>query len=137
MRDEVLSLGTFENAPARVDRLLKKLSGHGTQISLCYGAGPTGCALYRQVRAFGFECCVAAPSLILVRAGERVKTDRLDAMRLARLLRAGELMPIWVPDETHEARGGLVRALKSAAKDQRHKRQLVSAFIVARQPSYP
>ena len=134
VRDEVLSLGTFENAPASVDRLLKKLSGRGSPVSVCYEAGPTGYGLYRQVRAFGFECCVVAPSLIPVRAGERVKTDRLDAIRLARLLRAGELTPIWVPDETHEAMRDLVRARESAAEDQRHKRQLVSAFILDRRP---
>ena len=127
---EVLSFGTFENAPASVDRLLKKLSVGGSPVSVCYEAGPTGYGLYRQVRAFGFECCVVAPSLIPVRAGERVKTDRLDAIRLARLLRAGELTPIWVPDETHEAMRDLVRARESAAEDQRHKRQLVSAFML-------
>ena len=93
-------------------------------------AQPTGYGLYRQVRAFGFECDVVAPSLVPVRAGERVKTDRLDAIRLARLLRAGELTPIWVPDETHEAMRDLVRARESAAEDQRHKRQLVSAFLL-------
>jgi transposase len=130
VRDEVLSLGTFENAPASVDRLLKNLAGRGSAVSVCYEAGPTGYGLYRQVRAFGFECCVVAPSLIPVRAGERVKTDRLDAIRLARLLRAGELTPIWVPDETHEAMRDLVRARESAAEDQRHKRQLVSAFML-------
>ncbi|PXW67365.1 transposase [Loktanella sp. PT4BL] len=130
LRDEVVSLGTFATAPARVDRLLKKLSARGASVSVCYEAGPTGYGLYRQVRAFGFECCVVAPSLIPVRAGERVKTDRLDAIRLARLFRAGELTPIWVPDETHEAMRDLVRARESAAEDQRHKRQLVSAFML-------
>jgi len=77
LRDEVVSLGTFATAPASVDRLLKKLSARGASVSVCYEAGPTGYGLYRQVRAFGFECCVVAPSLIPVRAGERVKTDRL------------------------------------------------------------
>ena len=93
VHEEVLSFGTFENTPASVDRLLKRLSGRGSPVSVCYEAGPTGYGLYRQVRAFGFECCVVAPSLIPVRAGERIKTDRLDAIRLARLLRAGELTP--------------------------------------------
>lgn len=130
VHEEVLSFGTFENTPASVDRLLKRLSGRGSPVSVCYEAGPTGYGLYRQVRAFGFECCVVAPSLIPVRAGERIKTDRLDAIRLARLLRAGELTPIWVPDETHEAMRDLVRARESAAEDQRHKRQLVSAFML-------
>ena len=64
-----------------------------------------------------------------MRAGDRIKTDRRDAERLARLLRAGELTPIWVPDETHEAMRDLVRAHESAAEDQRHKRQLVAAFL--------
>ena len=134
-RNEVLSLGTFENTPGSVDKLLKKLSGRGN-VSVCYEAGPTGYGLYRQVRAFGYECCVVAPSLIPVRAGERVKTDRLDAMRLARLLRAGELTPVWVPDETYEAMRDLVRARESAAEDQRHKRQLVSAFVLRHGRTY-
>ncbi len=141
--DEVLSLGTFENTPASVGKLLKKLAGRGN-ISACYEAGPTGYGLYRQIRAAGCECCVIAPSLIPVRAGERVKTDRLDAQRLARLLRAGELIPVWgegrpgidpgdqfSPEhETHEAMRDLVRARESAAEDRRHKRQLVSAFLL-------
>lgn len=134
-RDEVLSLGTFENTPGSVAKLLKKLSGRGN-VSVCYEAGPTGYGLYRQVRAFGHDCCVVAPSLIPVRAGERVKTDRLDAMRLARLLRAGELTPVWVPDETHEAMRDLVRARESAAEDQRHKRQLISAFVLRHGRTY-
>lgn len=78
--DEVLSLGTFENTLASVDMLLKKLVGRG-DISACYEAGPTGYGLYRQMRAAG-ACCVVAPSLIPVRAGARVKTDRLDPIVL-------------------------------------------------------
>ena len=127
---EVVSWGTFENAPASVHTLLRKLAKRAAPVAVCYEAGPTGYGLYRQVRAFGFECSVVAPSLIPMRAGERVKTDRLDALRLARLFRAGELTPIWVPDETHEAMRDLVRARESAAEDQRHKRQLVSAFLL-------
>lgn len=134
-RDEVLSLDTFENTPGSVYKLLKKLSGRGT-VPVFYEAGPTGYGLYRQVRAYGYDCCVIAPSLIPVRAGERVKTDRLDAMRLARLLRADELTPVWVPDETHEAMRDLVSARESAAEDQRHKRQLVSAFVLRHGRTY-
>lgn len=87
-RDEALSLGTFENTTASIDKLLKKLSGRG-HLSICYEAGPTGYGLYRQVRAFGYACCVVAPFLIPVRAGDRIKMDRRDAIRLARLLGAG------------------------------------------------
>lgn len=98
-----LSLGTVPNRPVAVEKLLKRLSARSLRVSVCYEAGPTGYGLYRQGRAFGFACTVVAPSLIPVRAGERVKTDRLDAMRHARLFRAGELTAVWVPDEIHEA----------------------------------
>ena len=70
VRDEVPSLGAFENAPASVDRPLRKLSVRGAPVSVCHEAGPAGYGLYRQMRAFGFECCVVAPSVIPVRAGE-------------------------------------------------------------------
>lgn len=73
---------------------------------------------------------MVAPSLISVRTGKRVKTDRLGAQRLARLLRARELISVWVPDETHEAMRDLVRARESAVEDQCRKRQLVSAFAL-------
>ena len=95
VHDEVFSFGTFENAPAGVDRLFKKLSGRGSPVSGCYEAGPTGCGLYRHVRAFGFECCVVAPSLIPVRAGERVNTDRLDAIARSPHSRLAPCHVIW------------------------------------------
>ena len=76
---EVSSLGTFANSHGSVDKLLKRLGVRSARVSVCYEAGPTGYGLYRQVRAFGFECSVVAPSLIPVRAGEWVKPDRLDA----------------------------------------------------------
>lgn len=127
---EIRDWGTFSTAPIAVEKLLKKLAARFDQVEVCYEAGPTGYGLYRQITAFGFSCYVVAPSLIPVRPGERIKTDRRDAARLARLLRAGELTPIWVPDETHEAMRDLVRARDSAAEDQRHKRQLISAFLL-------
>lgn len=65
-----------------------------------------------------------------MRAGERIKKDSRDAERLARLLRAGELTPIWAPDEIHEAMRDLVRARDSAAEDQRHRRQLIATFLL-------
>ena len=78
---EALELDTFENTRAGVGKLRKNLSGRGC-VSTSYEAGPTGYGVYRQISAHGFECCAVAPSLIPARAGERVKTDRLDAMRL-------------------------------------------------------
>ena len=134
--DEVLSLGTIANTPSSVNKLLRRLADRSSSVAVCYEAGPTGYGLYRQVCAFGFTCTVVAPSLIPVRAGERVKTDRLDAIRLARLFRVGELTAVWVPDETHEAMRDLVRTRESAAEDQRHKRQLVSAFLLRHGQTY-
>jgi len=127
---EVRDWGTISTAPTSVEKFLKKLAARFDRVEICYEAGPTGYGLYRQITAFGFTCYVVAPSLIPVRPGERIKTDRRDAERFARLLRVGELTPIWVPDETHEAMRDLVRARDSAAEDQRHKRQLISAFLL-------
>ena len=117
--------GAVSTAPHSVERVLRKLAARFHRVEACYEAGPTGYGLYRQITAYGFTCCVVLPSLIPVRAGDRIKTDRRDSERLARLLRAGELTPIRVPDETHEAMRDLVRARESAAEDQRHKRQLI------------
>ena len=132
---DIWDWGTISTAPTSVEKFLKKLAERFYRVEICYEAGPTGYAQYSQIIAFGFTCYVIAPSLIPMRSGERIKTDRRDAERLARLLRAGELTPIWVPDETHEAMRDLVRASDSAAQDQRHKRQLISAFFSATWPN--
>jgi transposase len=80
--------------------------------------------------ALGHDCSVAAPSLIPRKAGDRVKTNRRDALNLARLLRAGELTAVWVPDDRHEAMRDLVRARGAAAADLRIKRQQIGAFLL-------
>jgi transposase len=92
--------------------------------------------LYRQIRALGQDCGVVAPSLIPRRPGDRVKTNRRDATSLARLLRAGELTTVWVPDETHEAVRDLVRTRAMAIEDYRRKRQHVSSFLLRHGRSY-
>jgi len=86
--------------------------------------------LYRQVRALGHDCAVVAPSLIPKKASERVKTNRRDAVTLARLLRSGELTSIWVPDAIHEAVRDLVRAREAAAEDHRKKSQQLLSFLL-------
>src|SRR6266404_7536447 len=96
----------------------------------CYEAGPTGYGLYRQVRALGHNCSVVAPSLIPKKSGERVKTNRRDAVSLARLFRAGELTSVWVPDAIHEAVRDLVRARETASQDLRRKRQQLLSFLL-------
>jgi transposase len=127
---EVRYLGEIEAAPAAVERLLRKLAHKYKTLHVCYEAGPTGYGLYRQIRALGHACDVIAPSLVPKRPGDRVKTNRRDAVTLARLLRAGELTAIWVPDEVHEAARDLVRARDAAAQDLRHKRQQVLSFLL-------
>jgi transposase len=84
-------------------RVVRKLEKKYDRLHVCNEAGPTGYGLHRQITAMGHVCEVVAPSLIPKRPGERVKTNRRDAVSLARLLRAGELTGIWVPDDVHEA----------------------------------
>ena len=93
-----------------VARLLKRVSGHGQRLSFCYEAGPCGYGLWRELTALGHHCLVAAPSLIPRRPGNRVKTDRRDALALAGLHRAGELVAVRVPDSGDEAVRDLTRA---------------------------
>jgi transposase len=107
---EVRFVGDVASSPARVERLTRKLAGRYDKLHFCYEAGPTGYGLYRQIRELGHDCTVVAPSLIPKKRGERIKTNRRDAVPLARLLRAGELTAVWVPDATHEAVRDLVRA---------------------------
>ena len=127
---EVRYLGEIEATPTAVERLLGKLAHKYKTLHVCYEAGPTGYGLYRHIRALGHACDVIAPSLVPKRPGDHVKTNRRDAVTLARLLRAGELTPIWVPDEVHEAVRDLVRAREAAAQDLRHKRQPVLSFLL-------
>ena len=127
---EVRFLGDVANSPAAVERLVGKLAGRYDKLHFCYEAGPTGYGLYRQIQAMGHACLVVAPALIPKRAGERVKTNRRDAVSLARLHRAGELTGVWVPDATHEAVRDLVRAREAAADDRRRKRQQLLSFLL-------
>ena len=118
-RGEVRSYGTIRNTPEAVAKLVKQV-GPAERLVCCYEAGPCGYGLQRQLTGLGAECTVVAPSLIPRRPGERVKTDRRDALKLARLLRSGELTGVWVPDAEHEALRDLSRA-REAARDARHR----------------
>jgi transposase len=125
---EVREHGIIANEPGAIRRLFQKL---GTKnLRVCYEAGPTGFALYWQLVELGIECEVIAPTLIPVKAGERIKTDRRDATKLARCHRAGELTAVWVPDKAHEALRDLVRARESAKQDQHRARQKLSKFLL-------
>src|SRR5213592_3819652 len=126
---EVRSLGVIPNRAESIRRLMKKL-GPAEQLRVCYEAGPTGYVLYWQLTALGAPCEVVAPTLVPVKAGDRVKTDRRDAAKLARNYRAGELTAVWVPDAEHEALRDLVRAREAAKKDQLRARHRLSKFLL-------
>ena len=129
-RGEVQEYGRIANTPAAVARLARQLSRDGVRLRFCYEAGPCGYGIQRQLSALGHECVVVAPSLIPKRPGNRIKTDRRDAASLARLERAGELTPVWVPDAGHEAMRDLVRARLDAVQALRRARQQLSGFLL-------
>ncbi len=128
-RSDVRSLGVIPNRAESVSRLVRKL-GKPEQLRVCYEAGPTGYALYWQLTQLGVECEVVAPTLVPMKAGDRVKTDRRDAERLARSYRAGDLTPVWVPDAAHEALRDLVRAREAAKCDQLRARHRLGKFLL-------
>jgi transposase len=134
---EIRFLGEFENSGVATTKLVRKLAGKHRRLTFCYEAGPTGYGLYRQIKSLGHECIVVAPSLIPRKPGDRVKTNRRDALSLVKLLRAGELTAVWVPDQHHEAIRDLTRARGAAALDLRRKRQQLSAFMLRQGLHYP
>ncbi|MGH8199470.1 MAG: IS110 family transposase [Steroidobacteraceae bacterium] len=126
---EVRSLGVVPNRRESVRRLIGKL-GKPEQLRVCYEAGPTGYVLYWQLSELGVKCDVVAPTLVPVKAGDRVKTDRRDAEKLARCYRAGDLTAVWVPDAVHEALRDLVRARLAAKRDQLRARHRLGKFLL-------
>lgn len=121
--------GNIQNTPESIRKLFKKL-GDPEKLLVCYEAGSCGYCIYRQLLSMDIECIVVAPTLIPKRAGDRVKTDRRDALRLAQLLRAGELTSVWVPDETHEALRDLIRARFDTREDLQRVRQRLVHFLL-------
>jgi transposase len=134
---EVRFLGEIENTAAATAKLVRKFAAKYERLTFCYEAGPTGYGLHRQIKSLGHECVVVAPSLVPKRPGDKVKTNRRDAVSLARLLRANELTAVWVPDGRHEAIRDLTRARETAMLDLRSKRQQVSALLLRQGRSYP
>lgn len=97
---EVRHWGAIPHQADQIRKLSEKLSADGLRLHFCYEAGPCGYGLHRQLVGLGHDCIVVAPSLIPVKAGDRVKTDRRDAVMLAKLHRAGELTAVWVKTPT-------------------------------------
>ena len=128
-RGRIRSLGKFPNRPEAVRKLMEKLGG-GRNLKVCYEAGPTGYALYWQLTKLGVDCEVIAPSLIPKKAGDKVKTDRRDAERLAQSYQSGDLTPVWVPTPEHKALRDLVRQRAAAKSDEsRAKHRLVKLLL--------
>jgi transposase len=126
---EVRSLGIIPNRLESIRKMIAKL-GPAKELRCCYEAGPTGYVLYWQLTQLGVACEVIAPTLVPTKAGDRVKTDRRDAEKLARCYRAGELTAVWVPDAEHEALRDLVRAREAAKKDQHRARHRLGKFLL-------
>jgi transposase len=129
--------GRIANDPVSVDRLIKRLRKDGRSLEVCYEAGPCGYGIHRQLAdRVGVRCQVVAPSMTPRRPGVRVKTNRRDALMLAKLLRSEELTAVWVPDATHEAMRDLVRQRGSAMEDLRRSRQRISGFLLRQRIDY-
>ena len=126
---EVRSLGTIANREDSICKFIKKL-GSPEHLRACYEAGPTGFVLYWQLAQLGVECAVIAPTLVPKKPGDRVKTDRRDALKLARSHRSGDLTAVWVPDEDSEALRDLVRQREAAKQDQLRARHRLTKFLL-------
>jgi len=138
-RDEPVYRGEVANAPKAIGKWLDRLSTEfdGALLLFCYEAGPCGYGLYRQLLGAGHACQVVAPSLIPKKPGERIKTDRRDALKLARLLRAGDLTAVWVPDAEQEAMRDLTRARDDMKSQERKARQQLNAFVLRHGHHWP
>jgi transposase len=128
---------TIPNTPEAVEQTVGRLRRRWRSVVFAYEAGPCGYGLYRQLALLGARCDVIAPSLIPRRPGDRVKTDRRDAMALARQHRSGDLVRIWVPDEHQEAVRDLVRCREDFVGLQHQIRQRVSSFLLRQGRLYP
>lgn len=128
----------WKRVPYDLGRLIRQLQKLAPVdcLRVCYEAGPTGYGLYRALQAAGIWCIVVAPSLVPVRSGRRVKTDRRDARALAHFLRSGDLTAVWVPDEASEALRDLERARDDAKKAERTARQQLSKFLLRHERRY-
>jgi transposase len=133
---EVEQLGRIGTTKADIDRLCKRLQSKGRPVRVVYEAGPCGYGLYRELVQKGFDCMVCAPSLIPKKPGDRVKTDRRDAIKLVRALRASDLSAVYVPGVEDEAFRDLARAWAAAKADLRQARQRLKSFLLAHGVGY-
>ena len=124
------SYGAIANDLGALDKFCRKMVSTASRLYFVYEAGPCGYGLYRHLTAKGFDCMVAAPYLIPKKSGDRVKTDRRDAAKLAQLHRAGELTAVYVPDPQDEAMRDLSRARQDAVSATQKAKQRLKAFLL-------
>jgi transposase len=134
--NEARHYGRIGGEAAAVDRAVRKLRSAHRHLVFVYEAGPCGFWIYRRLKTQGFACMVVSPSMTPRNAADRVKTDRRDAMKLARLARAGELRAIYVPDALDEAMRDLVRTREDAVCMQRQARQRLQALLLRNEIRY-
>jgi transposase len=127
---EVIYLGTIGTRQANIEQLVRKLQSKAQHLVFVYEAGPCGYWLYRDLTKQGHVCLVVAPSLIPKKAGDRVNTDRRDAVQLARLIRSGDLTPVYAPTVEDEAIRDLTRAREDAMRDLKAAKCRLKAFLL-------
>lgn len=127
---DVRYYGTIGGTLADIDRLVKKLTSSSRELRFVYEAGPCGYDIFRSLTEKGYVCAVVSPSYIPKKPTDRIKTDRRDAMMLARLHRAGELTYVFVPRAEDEAMRDLTRARQDAVKAQRLARQHLGGMLL-------
>ena len=128
--------GMIANDKRSLRKLVKRMRNYGARLVFCYEAGPCGYEIYRWIKEWGHECQVVAPSLVPRKPGQRVKTDRRDAGKLAEFLRNGDLTAVWVPDEEQEATRELTRAREDMKHLERQLKQKLSAFLLRHGKKY-
>ena len=135
-RTEVVSLGAIGTRQCDIDKLIRKLQSKGAPLVFVYEAGPCGYWLYRYLTRQALSCHVVAPSLIPRKPGDRVKTDRRDAVMLARLMRSGDLTAIYVPTVEDEAIRDLSRGREDAMRDLKAAKYRLKAFLLRQDIRY-
>jgi transposase len=133
---EVVALGTIGTRQCDIDKLIRKLQSKGATLVFVYEAGPCGYWLYRYLTRKGLACHVVAPSLIPRKASDRVKTDRRDAITLARLMRSGDLSAIYVPGIEEEALRDLSRGREDAMQDLKRSKRRLKSFLLRQDIRY-
>jgi transposase len=133
---DVVSLGRIGTRQADIDKVIRKLQAKGARLVFVYEAGPCGFWLYRYLTRQGLTCVVAAPSLIPRKPGDRVKTDRRDAVTLARAMRSGDLTAIYVPGVADEALRDLSRGRHDALQDLKRSKRRLKSFLLRQDIRY-